>query len=109
MLAALALACALLVVPALGAPASSGASPTVTTTGPGGGTWVGKASNGVESYRGIPFALPPLGALRFAPPVPATQNFGTYDATRFGYACPQTGILAGVSEIFAVLAAERAY
>lgn len=49
----------------------------------------GQASAGVEQFLGIPYAAPPLGALRFAPPAPAPRWTGELDATRAGPACLQ--------------------
>ncbi|GAA5964185.1 hypothetical protein JCM21900_001498 [Sporobolomyces salmonicolor] len=73
------------------APTSSG--PSVTTTY---GTWNGGSSSGVEYFKGIPFAQPPTGNLRFAPPVADSTSHGAFDATQFGYACPQMSLAAGV-------------
>jgi para-nitrobenzyl esterase len=47
------------------------------------GTVHGTTSRGVHTFRGIPYAAPPVGALRFAPPQPAPQT-DDLDATRFG-------------------------
>jgi para-nitrobenzyl esterase len=44
----------------------------------------GALENGVRVYRGIPFARPPIGALRFRPPQRAEAWGGVRDATRFG-------------------------
>ncbi|XP_072141230.1 acetylcholinesterase-like isoform X2 [Dermacentor andersoni] len=43
----------------------------------------------VEEYRGIPFAQPPVGRLRFLPPQPAKPWEGILDATSRRTACPQ--------------------
>jgi para-nitrobenzyl esterase len=40
-------------------------------------------------FRGVPYAKPPLGAQRFAPPLPADPWGGTLDASRHGPICPQ--------------------
>ena len=52
------------------------------------GIWADEA-RGVRSFRGLPYAAPPTGERRFAPPAPASAWEGTRDATEFGAACPQ--------------------
>jgi para-nitrobenzyl esterase len=49
----------------------------------------GVAEDGVEIYRGIPYAAPPVGSRRLAPPAPPDSWRDTRDATRFGAAPPQ--------------------
>lgn len=41
------------------------------------------------AFRGIRYANPPVGALRFRPPEPVTAWNGTFDATDDGPMCPQ--------------------
>ena len=45
-------------------------------------------------YRGIPFAAPPVGELRWKGPEPAAKWSGVRDATGFGAICPQAPTLA---------------
>jgi para-nitrobenzyl esterase len=44
----------------------------------------------VRVYRGIPFAAPPVGDLRWKAPQPPASWQGTREAKNFGSACPQT-------------------
>ncbi|KAA1472208.1 alpha/beta-hydrolase [Dentipellis sp. KUC8613] len=53
------------------------------------GTFTGRTSDNVNEFLGIPFALPPIGDLRFRLPVPHAPYTGTYNATAYGFACPQ--------------------
>lgn len=60
-----------------------------TTEGTVRGRVVRVLNNTVEQYLGIPFAQPPVGPLRFKPPLPKTPWEGTVDATAGNTACPQ--------------------
>ncbi|HXK12792.1 MAG TPA: carboxylesterase family protein, partial [Vicinamibacteria bacterium] len=40
-------------------------------------------------FKGIPYALPPTGPLRWTPPQPVPRFKGTLDATQFGFVCVQ--------------------
>ena len=44
---------------------------------------------GIASYQGIPFAAPPVGALRWAPPAEAPRWTEVRDASAFGNRCMQ--------------------
>jgi para-nitrobenzyl esterase len=49
----------------------------------------GLDEDGVLSFRGVPYAEPPVGPLRFEPPRPVRPGRGERDAARFGPAPPQ--------------------
>ena len=49
------------------------------------------ATTGTYAWLGIPFAQPPVGALRWAPPVDPTPWTGVRAATAFGHSCAQGG------------------
>ncbi|KAF7353958.1 Carboxylic ester hydrolase [Mycena venus] len=54
------------------------------------GTFTGETNttSGLVSFRGIRYADPPLGSLRWQAPVsPPSTNVGTVNATSFGFAC----------------------
>lgn len=57
-----------------------------TKSGPVAGTVTEK---GIVAFRGIPYAQPPIGPLRFRPPEPVTPWEETLDARRFGDASVQ--------------------
>jgi para-nitrobenzyl esterase len=59
--------------------------PVVTTTA---GKIAGDASTAIRVFRGIPFAAPPVGELRWALPQPVAPWKDVRDATRFGAPCP---------------------
>ena len=69
------------VAPAFAAP------PSVTTAS---GTVIGKKTGGMTQFLGIPYAVPPVGNLRWTPPQAyGTFPGGTFHATQFGNICPQ--------------------
>ncbi|MGW4633563.1 carboxylesterase family protein [Nocardia sp. NPDC004415] len=65
-----------------------GTRPCVRTTA---GTVRGRVENSVAVFRGIPYARPPFGALRFRPPVAVPAWEGVRDAGAFGPGVPQAG------------------
>jgi para-nitrobenzyl esterase len=55
------------------------------------GVLAGAVENGVSVFRGVPFAAPPVGDLRWTPPrPPATWGSQPRQAKSFGAACTQT-------------------
>jgi carboxylesterase type B len=68
------------------APESQAPSVVQTNCGAVRGRW----ENGIAVFRGIPYAEPPVGKLRFRPPQRRQPWEGVLDATRFGQIAPQT-------------------
>jgi para-nitrobenzyl esterase len=58
----------------------------VATTG---GPVQGREKDGIFDFRGIPYAAPPVGELRFRPPQPVEPWADVRDVTRFGPMAPQ--------------------
>jgi len=53
------------------------------------GVLVGESTERANIFRNVPFAAPPTGALRWAPPQRPARWGGERDATRNGPSCPQ--------------------
>ncbi len=72
---------------ALASPAAADDAPVVETSN---GPVVGVVDDGIEVFRGIPYAAPPVGDLRYEAPQPVANWTQPLDATQFGPACMQT-------------------
>ncbi|RYF21646.1 MAG: carboxylesterase, partial [Oxalobacteraceae bacterium] len=66
------------------------------------GELAGSSADGVRTFKGIPYAQPPIGPFRWKPPQPVVAWTGTRDATKFGNDCMQKPLAdsraPGVSE-----------
>jgi len=49
----------------------------------------GVHADGIDSFKGIPFAAPPVGPLRWRAPQPAAKWSGVRDASTYGHDCMQ--------------------
>lgn len=83
---ALAGSVALCPLPPASATASSQHAPAVKTEA---GVVRGVSVDGTRVYRGLPYAAPPTGPLRWTPPQPVVAWNGVRDAAEFGPSCPQ--------------------
>ena len=53
------------------------------------------ATSGTYAWKGVPYAQPPVGALRWQPPAEPAAWMGERSTTRFGSACLQMGRIYG--------------
>jgi para-nitrobenzyl esterase len=79
----------------LGACGGGADDPTVRSTAYGKVQGASHAASATYSWKGIPFAQPPVGALRWKAPAPPQAWSGTRAATAFGNACLQNGRIYG--------------
>lgn len=75
----------LFAAPAMAATPEDGA-PVVTIAD---GALRGNVEDGVVAFRGIPFAAPPVGDLRWRAPQPVARWQGVRDASQYGHDCMQ--------------------
>src|SRR5215472_4653764 len=59
-----------------------------------GGRIAGTVADGVASFKGIPFAAPPVGALRWKAPQPVKGWSGVKQASTFALSCMQDAAAA---------------
>jgi para-nitrobenzyl esterase len=72
-----------------GSPAVAGVDPVSLVVTTDSGAVRGYVRHRIIEFRGIPYAAPPVGELRFRAPQPPKPWKVTRDATHFGSACPQ--------------------
>src|SRR5262245_18720499 len=73
---------------------STNGGPVIQTAG---GAVLGKTAGTVDEFLGVPYAAPPVGALRWQPPQPATHWQGVRDATQFAPHCAQSASPFGLA------------
>lgn len=80
----------LLLAPCLSQSVPLGSAGSTETVRVEDGLLQGTVEDGLRVYRGIPYAAPPVGDLRWRPPQPAPKWEGVRAADQFGRACVQT-------------------
>jgi para-nitrobenzyl esterase len=75
-----------------GSSASTAALPASRVVAVDGGSVRGLRQGSVSIYKGIPFAAPPVGALRWHPPQPVKPWQGVRECVSYAPACPQQNV-----------------
>src|SRR5579871_2945610 len=70
-------------------PPAAGAATLITTAD---GIVRGQVAGDVVAFKGVPFAAPPVGALRWREPMPVAHWSGTRDALAYGPPCAQAAM-----------------
>jgi para-nitrobenzyl esterase len=87
------LRCALaLIVASMAAPVFARDAAPVVRVQAGALAGVRDAATGLDAFKGIPYAAPPIGELRWRPPQPVKAWTGVREATRFGPRCMQRAV-----------------
>jgi para-nitrobenzyl esterase len=68
------------------------ADPSILQIGPGKIRGKLIRDGSVRAYLGVPYAAPPIGSLRWAPPQPAAPWKGVLNADQYGHRCIQTEV-----------------
>ncbi|XP_019967407.2 para-nitrobenzyl esterase [Paralichthys olivaceus] len=63
------------------------------------GKFRGRHKNGAYSFKGMPYAAPPVGDLRWAPPAAPTCRSGVTEAGRFRSMCPQVRPMSNTGKV----------
>ena len=77
-------------------PTNTADTPDVVTVESGKLQGTANADHSVRMFKGIPFAAPPVGDLRWKAPQPAKAWSGVRQADRFGSACLQTNVFGDI-------------
>ena len=80
------------------------AAPSAPTVHLNTGAIFGTTSNTITSFKGVPYAAPPVGSLRWREPQPVAPWTGVRDATQPSHPCMQS--LAGTDSFIQPLAAD---
>lgn len=63
------------------------------------GEYRGRRKNGAYSFKGMPYAAPPVGNLRWAPPAEPACRSAVVDAGRFRSVCPQVRPMSSTGKV----------
>lgn len=79
--------------------AASGPKPVTQFVRSERGSVRGQSDGVIDKFLGMPYAAPPLGALRWKPPIPPAVSYGVRDATQLGNECMQLKNVSGQGQV----------